>query len=85
MGTRDGEEVKHPYYMSCNKDYKDRFATDAFCGFTGARVARSATGIDDMPTYGTTHATIEEMRSSNSFLINNLTKYLLCGEQGERG
>lgn len=84
-GTREGGEDVHPYYLSTKKVYSDRFATDAFCGFVEARVARSTTGIDDMPTYGTTHATIEEMRSSNSYLINTLTKYLLCETQSKRG
>ena len=76
-GTREGGQQLHPYYISTNKVYKDRFATDAFAGLVDVRVERSNAGILDLKTYCTTVASPKELMSSNSYLIQELT-VMLC-------
>ena len=76
-GTQKGGETHHPYYLSKKKVYANRFATDAFAGFTKARVSRSCLGLDDIPVYATTMASVDELKSTNSYLINKLTESLL--------
>ena len=84
-GTREGGEEHHPFYLSTKKIYSDRFATDAFAGFTASRVARSSVGLDDLPCYSTTLATMAEMQSTNSYLIRELTVMLRVMSEKEGG
>ena len=77
LGTRDGQTVRHPYYLSVKKIYADRFATDAFAGFVEAKVSRATYGLDDIEAFATTHATIDEMLSTNSYLIRNVSRIFI--------
>lgn len=81
QGTREGGEEHHLYYLSTKKIYSNRFATDAFAGYAAVRVSSSEVGLDDLPTYVTTSATIEEMQSSNSYMIQSFTAQLLRAYQ----
>lgn len=82
MGTQDSKIRSHPYFLSIKKIYSDRFATDAFGGFVDYKVSRSGVGLNDLPTYEQTKASVAELQSCNSYLIRNITKIFV--QKGDR-
>lgn len=73
-GTMDGKTVTHQIYISSKKDYSDRFATDSHNGFFAARTRQSKKGLNDLPTYAGTRATIDELHQQNSYFVGDMEK-----------
>ena len=69
-----GEKTKpKPYYLMYKKIYADRYSTDAYNDIFATRLATCGVGLDDMPCYAATKATIAELKSQNSYFIADIT------------
>ncbi len=64
---RDGE-----YYLLASKIYSNRFKTDAYGDFFYERGLKSEHGLDDVPSYESEFAKMEELKDTNSYFINSL-------------
>lgn len=73
-GTQDGEMKDCKYFLMPKKIYSRRFCTDAFAEYFNEKALRSDLGLVDLPTYATEKATMEELRSQNSYWINELVR-----------
>ena len=71
-GTQDGEMKKKQYYLCSKKIYSKRFSTDCFSDYFAKKALRSTVGIDDLPEYADVKATFDELKSQNSYFINDL-------------
>lgn len=69
LGTQDGERVNSSYYLSTKKIYSRRFSTDCFSDFFTAKSMNSAVGINDLPSYETVKASLDELKLQNSYFI----------------
>ncbi len=81
-GALDGEEKKQSYYLTKKKIHSDRFATDALAGYYENKFRSSKNGLQDIPTYNCTRATLEELRQQHSYLIQKLDKAFLNAAEG---
>lgn len=73
-GTQDGILKNSKYYLMRKKIYSNRFSTDCYSDFFNNKNSKSNYGIEDIPTYKFTKATIEEMKQQNSYFFNDLSK-----------
>lgn len=71
-GTQDGELAEKRYYLMSKKIYSKRFSTDCFSDFFNEKALKSEIGIDDLEEYTTEKATFEELKSQNSYFMNDL-------------
>lgn len=72
-GTQDGQIEDRKYYLMSKKIYSKRFSTDCFSDYFVQKSLRSRIGIEDLKDYGTERATMKELKSQNSYFINDLT------------
>lgn len=79
-GTLDDDKEENKYYLMNKKIYSDRFVSDAFSDYFSAKAKNSSIGISDLDTFNNTRASIEELKSENSYFINELVKYNNKGE-----
>ena len=71
------EKADKTYYILFKKDYSLRFATDAYSEFWASKALRSDYGMDDLPVYGDTKATMNEFAEQNSYFMIDLFRGLL--------
>lgn len=71
-GTQDAEPDKLHYFLCSKKIYSKRFSTDCFSDYFAKKAMRSPVGIDDMAEYEGVKATFDELKSQNSYFINDL-------------
>ncbi|MDR2047184.1 MAG: hypothetical protein LBP79_04740, partial [Clostridiales bacterium] len=76
QGTLDGKTEKHNYYLMNKKIYSKRFSTDCFSDYFAEKTSRSAIGIADVKEYEREKASFNELKSQNSYFVNELFKYL---------
>lgn len=71
-GRNESEyEIKN-YYLLYKKDYADRFASDAYSDFYVTKSLDSEYGINDLPAYQATKATVDEFKQQNSYFMTDL-------------
>lgn len=61
-GALEGEEKKQSYLLPKIEIHSDKFATDALAGYYENRFRSSKNGLQDIPTYKCTRATLNELR-----------------------
>ena len=76
-GNQDGVKAEKKYYLASKKIYSKRFSTDCFSDFFLQKSLRSHYGIDDLPEYSSDRATFAELKSQNSYFVNDLIKGFL--------
>lgn len=68
---------KKKYYILHKKDYSLRFASDAYSDFWAAKALRSDYGLNDLPEYRDTKASVDEFSAQNSYFMADLFRGLL--------
>lgn len=63
------------YFVSTKKIYSNRFSTDAYGDIFANGLRQCSVGLNDIPEYKTSKASEEELKSQNSYFINEITKY----------
>ena len=82
-GRNESEyEIKN-YYLLYKKDYADRFASDAYSDFYVTKSLDSEYGINDLPAYQATKATVDEFKQQNSYFMTDLFGGLFPDKQDE--
>lgn len=71
-GTMDGKAENKRYFLMNYKIYRKRFTTDCFSDYFNDMAKRSNVGIMDYLEYATEKASVEELKSQNSYFINGL-------------
>ena len=71
-GTMDGKTKNKKYYLMNKKIYARRFITDCFSDFFNDLASKSGVGLNDYREYLTEKASIDELKSQNSYFINDL-------------
>lgn len=71
-GTQDGKIEKKRYYLADYKIYRDRFSTDCFSDYFNDLALKTKVGLRDYLEYRTSKASVEELKSQNSYFINGL-------------
>lgn len=71
-GTMDGKAENKRYFLMNYKIYRKRFTTDCFSDYFNDMAKRSNVGIMDYLEYATEKASVEELKSQNSYFINSL-------------
>ena len=71
-GTMDGKAENKRYFLMNYKIYRNRFTTDCFSDYFNDMAKRSDVGIMDYLEYATEKASVEELKSQNSYFINGL-------------
>jgi hypothetical protein len=84
QGTLDGKVEKHRYYLMLKKVYSRRFSTDCFSDYFAEKTGRSGVGICDVKEYETEKASFGELKSQNSYFVNDLFKYLNEVKENEK-
>lgn len=80
-GKLDGTALTSDrYYLLHKKALSHRYSTDCYKDFFRAKSAKKNVGIVDYPTFGGVTATADELRSMNSYFINDMiTK--MCSDE----
>ena len=63
------------YFLSTKKIYSNRFSTDAYYDIFAKELRNAKLGLDDVPEYSCEKATEDELRSQNSYFINEITAH----------
>lgn len=71
-GTQDGKLERKRYFLANYKIYRERFTTDCFSDYFNALAEKSGVGLKDYKTYASVKASVEELKSQNSYFINGL-------------
>jgi len=71
-GTRKGPIKNKVYYLSNYKIYRDRFTTDCFSDYFNDLAEKSGIGLKDYLCYDQVKASVEELKSQNSYFIRSL-------------
>ena len=84
-GKLDGDKVQtDKYFLLHKKALSHRYATDCYKDFFRAKSLQKNIGIVDYPTFAGVTATSDELKSMNSYFINDMiTK--ICAEDEEKG
>ena len=76
LANGSGIEYKNTdYYLVISKIYSNRFATDAYADFFEQRGLESEVGLNEIPTYETKRATLDELSLQNSYFIDSLKNH----------
>ena len=67
-----GESKNMIYYFINQKMLADRYATDAYSAFFDNERAAAKEGFIDAETYSSSRATVEELKSQNSYMIDEI-------------
>lgn len=70
------EEKKADYYIMPKKIYSGVFSSDALASFFRMKASRTKLGINDVPTYKSNKASVEELEQLNSYFVRDWMKYL---------
>ena len=71
-GTQDGKPENKRYFLSNYKIYRERFTTDCFSDYFNEMALKSNVGLRDYLEYKTVRASVDELKSQNSYFINGL-------------
>ena len=71
-GVMDGKKNKAKYYLMNKKIYSQRFSTDCFSDYFNDMAKQSKVGLNDYKEYISEKATVEELKTQNSYFINSL-------------
>ena len=71
-GTMDGKPENKKYFLMNYKIYSNRFTTDCFSDYFNDLASRTNVGLMDYIEYATEKASVEELKSQNSYFINGL-------------
>ena len=71
-GTMDGKPENKKYFLMNYKIYRNRFTTDCFSDYFNDLASRTDVGLSDYIEYATEKASVEELKSQNSYFINGL-------------
>ena len=82
-GRNENEYEIEKYYLLYKKDYADRFASDAYSDFYVTKSLDSQYGINDLPAYQATKATVDEFKQQNSYFMTDLFGGLFPDKQDE--
>ncbi len=71
-GTQDGKAEKKKYFLADYKIYRERFSTDCFSDYFNDLAEKSGVGLRDYLEYKTVKASVDELKSQNSYFIRGL-------------
>ena len=71
-GTQDNKPEKKRYFLANYKIYRERFTTDCFSDYFNDLALKSGVGLMDYLTYKTVRASVDELKTQNSYFINGL-------------
>ena len=71
-GTQDEKPERKQYYLANYKIYRERFSTDCFSDYFNDLAERSGVGLLDYIQYATVKASVDELKSQNSYFIRGL-------------
>lgn len=71
-GTMDGKPENKKYFLMDYKIYSNRFTTDCFSDYFNDLASRTNVGLMDYIEYATEKASVEELKSQNSYFVNGL-------------
>lgn len=84
-GKLDGENLqKDKYFLLHKKALSHRYSTDCYKDFFRQKTAKKKIGIADYPTFAGVTATAEELKSMNSYFINDMVNKI-CAEEAQKG
>ena len=63
-------------YLANKKIFSKRFSTDCFSDFFTKKALRSRIGLNDVSKYSAVKASLAELKSQNSYFINDLTDFM---------
>ena len=66
---------QHTYFVSTKKIYSNRFRTDAYNDIFAKQLKTVGVGLDAIKEYQTEKATEAELKSQNSYFINEIVKH----------
>lgn len=70
------EERKAEYYIMPKKIFSGVFSSDALASFFRMKASRTNLGINDVPTFESNKATLEELEALNSYFVRDWLKSL---------
>jgi hypothetical protein len=73
-GVMDGKQDKCRYFLMNKKIYSNRFSTDCFSDYFNDMAKKTHVGLNDYLEYATEKASVEELKSQNSYFVNALYK-----------
>lgn len=71
-GKNDDLLGSFKYYLSDKKIYSNRFDTACFRDYFSRRALASGIGLDDIPTYESTTASLDELRAQQSYMLSEI-------------
>ena len=71
-GTQDSKPEKKRYYLANYKIYRERFTTDCFSDYFNELAEKSGVGLMDYRAYASAKASVDELKSQNSYFIRDL-------------
>ena len=71
-GTQDSKPEKKRYYLANYKIYRERFTTDCFSDYFNELAEKSGVGLMDYRAYASVKASVDELKSQNSYFIRDL-------------
>ncbi len=73
-GTMTGKIDRRKYYIMNGKIYRKRFSTDCFSDYFNELAKKTNVGLNDYREYLTEKASVEELKTQNSYFIKSLYK-----------
>lgn len=73
-GTMDGKTERKKYFLMNQKIYSRRFSTDCFSDYFNELAQTAKVGLADYRAYLSEKASVEELKTQNSYFINSLYK-----------
>ena len=83
-GKEEGEKTKSVYKLSKWKIHNARFTTDALSAYYRYKTGRSRYGIVDIPDYKDICASMDELNSSHSYLVEDLSYAFISDESDKK-
>ncbi len=71
-GTQDEKPERKLYYLANYKIYRERFSTDCFSDYFNDLAEKAGVGLLDYVQYATVKASVDELKSQNSYFIRGL-------------
>ncbi len=71
-GTQDEKPERKLYYLANYKIYRERFSTDCFSDYFNDLAEKSGVGLLDYIQYASVKASVDELKSQNSYFIRDL-------------
>lgn len=71
-GTQDTKPEKKRYFLANYKIYRERFSTDCFSDYFNEMALKAQKGLADYVAYADVKASVEELKSQNSYFIRDL-------------